>query len=102
MAFLAAVGTVAMLAAALRTSSVPVREFRERAGSFTHASFWRTVPFAVTDYIDRYVLFAAVRSGLDAFGRLLSGREDFSRRCPAVEDARQGSPDPPRRVGRPN
>jgi len=45
----------------LRTPSVLVREFRERAGStLFHVCVVLAylVPFAVTDYIDRYVLFA--------------------------------------------
>jgi Dolichyl-phosphate-mannose-protein mannosyltransferase len=60
MAFLAAAGTAAMLAAALRTPGALVREFRERAGSsLFHVCVILAylVPFAVTDYIDRYVLF---------------------------------------------
>jgi len=60
MAGLVAVGTMAMLAAALRTPRVLVREFRERAGSsLFHACVVLAylVPFAVTDYFDRYVLF---------------------------------------------
>jgi hypothetical protein len=60
MAVLAAVGTTAMLAAALRTPSVLVREIRERAGSTVFhvcVVLAYLVPFAVTDYIDRYVLF---------------------------------------------
>lgn len=61
MAFVASVGITAMLAAAFRTPRFLVGEFRERAGSsLFHACVVVAylVPFAVTDYIDRYVLFA--------------------------------------------
>jgi hypothetical protein len=60
MAALAALGTAAMFVAALRTPSALVREFRKRAGStLFHVCVIVAylVPFAVTDYIDRYVLF---------------------------------------------
>lgn len=60
MTFLAVVGTTAMLTAALRTPSALVREFSERTGNtLFHVCVVLAylVPFAVTDYIDRYVLF---------------------------------------------
>jgi len=60
MAVLAAAGTTAILAAALRTPSVLVREFKDRRGSTAFQAcvvVAYLVPFAVTDYIDRYVLF---------------------------------------------
>jgi hypothetical protein len=58
--FLAAIGMTAVLAAALRTPGVLVRELRKRSGrSLFHVCVVVAylVPFAVTDYIDRYVLF---------------------------------------------
>lgn len=59
-ALAAAAGISMMLATLMRTPGALVREFRARAGNTVfHACVVLAylVPFAVTDYIDRYVLF---------------------------------------------